>query len=264
MIRERTAVVIGGSGAVGSAVAKALARNGVRTLLGARSMGGLEKTVASVRSHGGDAEAFQADALDGVRLEAMARSLLATSGAFDIVVNATGFYHQQGKAIGELSGDEFASGFLPQLTAAFNIGKAFLPCMNREQGALLVTVVPPAAMMLLPGHLGHVVGCAALEAFTRALAQDAATYNVRVVAIRSHAIHDAISEGSHTRTIFETKAKDMGLTLDDWLVGAAQSTLMNRLPSLDDLAGTVVFLASDHASAINGSVVNMTGGTTSS
>jgi NAD(P)-dependent dehydrogenase (short-subunit alcohol dehydrogenase family) len=83
-----------------------------------------------------------------------------------------------------------------------------------------------------------------------------------VICVRSHAIADAIQAGSYTRELFETKALAMGLTVQQWLDGAAQSTMLQRLPTLLDVAETVAFLASDHASVITATVINMTAGAT--
>lgn len=54
----------------------------------------------------------------------------------------------------------------------------------------------------------------------------------------------------------------MGLTVDQWLGGAAQSTMLARLPTLAQIAEVTTFLASDHASAMTATVVNITGGAT--
>jgi NAD(P)-dependent dehydrogenase (short-subunit alcohol dehydrogenase family) len=49
--------------------------------------------------------------------------------------------------------------------------------------------------MAMPGHLGHIVGCAGIEAFTRALAGELGPKNIRVLCVRSHAIADAVQAG---------------------------------------------------------------------
>jgi enoyl-[acyl-carrier-protein] reductase (NADH) len=56
----------------------------------------------------------------------------------------------------------------------------------------------------------------------------------------------------------------MGITVDQWLAGAAQSTMLGRLPTLAQIAEVMTFLASDHAAAITATVVNITGGATQS
>ena len=82
--------------------------------------------------------------------------------------------------------------------------------------------------------------------------------------MRSHAIVDAVAAGSYTGEIFTAKAQSMGLTVDQWLEGAAQSTILARLPTLAQIAEVMTFLSSDHASAMTATVVNITGGATHS
>ena len=116
--------------------------------------------------------------------------------------------------------------------------------------------------MAMPGHLGHIVGCAGTEAFTRALAAELGVKNIRVVCVRSHAIADAVQAGSYVGAIFAAKAQEMGITVEQFLGGGAQSTLTHHLPTLAQVADTITFLASDAASAITGTTVNMTAGAT--
>ena len=114
----------------------------------------------------------------------------------------------------------------------------------------------------MPGHLGHVVGSAGMEAFTRALACELAPSNIRVICVRSHALVGAVQAGSYTGEVFAPKAQAAGLTVEQWVAGAAQSTMLKRLPTLSQIAELMTFLASDHAGAMTATVVNMTAGTT--
>ena len=80
--------------------------------------------------------------------------------------------------------------------------------------------------------------------------------------MRSHAIADAVQAGSCVGDLFAIKAQAMGITVEQFLEGAAQSTMLNRLPTLEQVADTIAFLASDAAGAITGTTVNMTAGAT--
>ena len=253
--KNKTAVIFGGSGAIGSAVAYALAREGADVYLAARNHARLEQIASRIRAAGGSASTFMFDALDDA-------AQLSDLAHIDIVVNATGFMHEQGKRLESLTLGEFRQGFDPFLAAYFNIAKAVSPRMGGEHGGTMITVVAPAANMAMAGHLGHIVGCAGMEALTRALAAELGTYNIRVLCVRSHAIADAVQAGSYVGAIFADKAQKMGITVEQFLGGAAQSTLTHRLPTLAQVADTITFLASDAAGAITGTTVNMTAGAT--
>jgi short-subunit dehydrogenase len=188
-LKHQTALVFGGSGAIGSAV-HALARDGAHVYLGARNQVRLDATAESIRATGGTASTFIFDALH-------VTDPLPALTSIDVVVNATGFMHDQGKRIDELTLAEFRQGFDPFLTAYFNIAKAVSPKMGAERAGCIITVVAPAANMAMPGHLGHIVGCAGIETFTRALASELGPKNIRVLCVRSHAIADAVQAGSY-------------------------------------------------------------------
>jgi 3-oxoacyl-[acyl-carrier protein] reductase len=255
-------LVFGGSGVIGRAVGQAFAREGAHVHLGARGQDRLGEAAHDIHAAGGTAETFQVDTLDEqATIDAVAQ-LAGRTGGIDIVVNATSFMHDQGKEIGDLSLPDFMGGITPFLSSQFNIAKAVLPHMGGERGGTIITVVAPTARMAAPGHLGHIVGCAGIEAFSRALASELSPRNVRVLCLRSHAIADAVAAGSYTGELFAPKARAMGLTVQDWLGGAAQGTMLKRLPTLSQIAETVAFLASDNAAAMTATAVNVTAGAT--
>lgn len=118
----------------------------------------------------------------------------------------------------------------------------------------------PASRMPGPGFLGHSVACAGIEALTRHLAGELGGHGIRVLCLRSHAIPETVAKGSHAREVFGQVATRAGMTVDAMLTGAASGTLLKRLPSLDEVANTALFLASDHAGAMTGAIANLTCG----
>lgn len=262
LVKGKVAVIFGGSGAVGRTVAHSLAREGARVWLGARNPGRLDLIASEIGAAGGAADTFSIDVRDGEALRARMASLVERAGGIDVAVNATGFMHDQGKGLAALSLAEFMQGVDPLLEAQFNIAKAVAPHMGGERPGVIISVIAPAATMAVPGHLGHIVGCAGVEAFVKALASELGPRNIRVVGVRSHAIADAVQAGSHTRELFGPKAQAVGLTVEQWVGAAARGTMLNRLPTLSQVAGMVAFLASDHAGAMTATVVNMTAGAT--
>lgn len=262
MLQGKVAVIFGGSGAVGRSVALAMAREGAQIWLIARSQARLDDAAAEIRSAGFDVITLIADVLDECSTLAQTAKLAQQTGGIDIVVNATGFMHDQGKSILELSLPEFRQGFDPFLSAMFNIAKATTPHMGGERSGVILTLVAPAGAMVMPNHLGHIVGSAGIEVFCKSLASELGPKNIRVICVRSHAIVDAVAAGSYTAEIFEPKARAMGLSVEQWLGGAAQSTLLKRLPTLNEVAEVMTFLASDRARSMTATIINLTAGAT--
>jgi NAD(P)-dependent dehydrogenase (short-subunit alcohol dehydrogenase family) len=256
----RTAVIFGGSGAVGSAVARVLVREGARVFIGARDPDRLHHTADQIRAEGGAVETFVVDVLDEQATTRQVASIAARTGGIDVAMNATGFPHDQGTRIDDLSFSTFMGAVDRFLPALFVTTKAFIPHMGRVRPGVILTITAPAARLAIPGHLGHIVSCAAEEAFALALAGELGPRNIRVVGLRSHAIADAIAAGSYTADIFALKARAMSVPVEAWLDGAAGTTMLGRLPTLAQIAETAGFLASDHAGAMTGTIVNVTAG----
>ncbi|MBJ8497071.1 SDR family NAD(P)-dependent oxidoreductase [Acinetobacter oleivorans] len=260
LLKGKVAVIFGGSGAIGTAIAKVFIREGAHIYLCARDLNKLQNIAAQLHQLGSVVHTASVNVLDSQSINNTVAQIAQDTGGLDLVINATSFIHNQGKEILELNLDEFVGGINPFLTAQFNISKAVVPFMGGDRGGTMILIVAPSARMAIPGHLGHIVGCAGIEAFIKALASELGPKNIRVLGVRSHAIVDAIQAGSYTRELFESKAQAMGLSIGQWLEGAAQGTMLKRLPTLSQVAETVAFLASEHANSMTATVVNMTAG----
>jgi NAD(P)-dependent dehydrogenase (short-subunit alcohol dehydrogenase family) len=105
------------------------------------------------------------------------------------------------------------------------------------------------------------VSAAAKEAFSRLLAAELAPRNIRVVGIRPHAVVDAPSAGSYTADVFAPAAASGGQSVQEFVDGLAEGTLLKRLPTLAQIGETAAFLASDHAAAMTGTIVDLSAGT---
>jgi NAD(P)-dependent dehydrogenase (short-subunit alcohol dehydrogenase family) len=125
---------------------------------------------------------------------------------------------------------------------------------------VILTMSEPGAKLAVGGILGHAVSSAGKEAFSRVLAAELAPRNIRVICLRPHAMTDAPAAGSYTKDLFEPAAATAGLSVQEWMAGLAQGTMLKRLPTLSEVAETAAFLASDRAGAMTGTVANLTGG----
>lgn len=261
MLQGRVAVIHGGGGVLGGAMAKAMAGHGARIFLASRTLAKAEAHAAAIRATGGQAEAARVDALDSSAVEAHAGAVMATAGRIDIAVNAIGVAHVQGVPLMQLGLDDYAHPVETYTRTNFITAKAAARHMiTGGHGGVLILISTPAGIMPGPGFMGHNSACAAIEGMTRHLAGELGAQGIRVVCLRSHAIPDAVTLGSHSRDVFEDVATKAGLSVDQMLAGAAQTTLLKRMPRLADFAETAAFVASDHAGAMTGAIVNLTCG----
>ncbi len=260
MLSGKNALIYGGGGAIGAAVARVFAREGARLVLAGRSLQRLDETAAAIRAAGGEAETAALDVLDEEAVERHAARTADGLGGIDIMLNAVSFPHDQGTTMDRLSLKAFMLPIDRYLRAMFLTARAVAPHMGNGRPGVILTVSAPAARLAVGGHLGHAASQAGIEAFSRTLADELGTRDIRVVCLRSHALADAPAAGSFTAPMFEAKAKTLGMSVDTWLDGAARMTMLKRLPRLGELAETAAFLASDRAAAMTGAVANLTCG----
>ncbi len=261
LLENRTALIYGGGGAIGGAVARAFARQGASVHLVGRTKARLDAVARAIRDAGGTARTAEIDVFDQVAVERHTDALAAETGGIDVAVNAVSIMHTQGALLADLSLEEFLRPIDGFLRALFITSRAVARHMGGEHPGVILTLSEPGAKLALTGILGHGVSAAGKETFTRLLAAELAPRNVRVVGIRPHAVADAPSAGSYTNELFQAPADAAGQSVEGFLAtGMSQGTMLGRLPTLDQVAATAVFLASDHAAAMTGTTVDLSAG----
>ena len=118
LLKNKNAVIYGGGGAIGGAVARIFAREGARVFIAGRTQARLDGVAADIAAAGGAAETVQVDAFDQQAVEQHAAAVAAKAGGIDIALNAVSVMHDQGTLLADLSLEEFMrpiEGFLRTL-----------------------------------------------------------------------------------------------------------------------------------------------------
>ncbi|MCM5678954.1 SDR family oxidoreductase [Schlegelella sp. S2-27] len=260
-LEGKVAVVYGGGGAIGGAVARAFAREGARVHLAGRTQARLDAVAAEIVAAGGQAECAALDVLDEEAVEHHASAVAEATGRFDVMLNAVGISHVQGTPLLELGYDEYAHPLEGYTRSNFLTARAAARRMVRQGTGVILMLSTPGARMAGGGFMGYGAACAAVEAMTRHLAGELGPHGVRAVCLRSDAIPEALGRHSHTAEVFRKAAQQAGMTVDGMLAERARSaTLLQRLPTLQQLADAAVFAASDRAGAVTACLLNVTCG----
>jgi len=260
LLSGKIAVIHGGGGAIGGAAALAFAEEGARVFLAGRTRARLDEVAERVRAVGGEVEVDVVDALEPKAVEAHAERVVVRAGRIDVVLNALGLAHVQGKSFAEQTLDEFATPVIGYTRAHFIIAKAASRFMICQGGGVILALSTPGSVLPGPGFMGYGVACAALEAMTRHLAGELGAHGVRAVCLRADAIPEALAR-SHSRAVFAEVAARHGLTPEAMLAAHAErDTLLRRLPTLQQVAQAAAFFASERACASTGVIVNLTCG----
>lgn len=228
MLEGKNAVVYGGAGAMGGAVARAFAGAGARVFLVGRTEATLASVADDITAAGGTARWAVVDARDPEAVEQHARSVADAAGSLDISFNAVGTDAVQGVPLVDMSLDDFMTPIVQAAQTHFATCTAAARWMTTQGAGVIVTLSSTAACEWRHEMGGFNVACASIEVFSRSLAGEVGPRGVRVVCLRPNFTPET------------TPQVDV-----DALGPLIENTQLGRLPTLAQVAGTAVFAASE-------------------
>ncbi|MFL5806830.1 MAG: SDR family oxidoreductase [Roseiflexaceae bacterium] len=258
-LQGKVAVVTGGTGVLGGAMARGLALAGARIGILGRRAEQAAQAVAAIEAQGGEAIHLAADVLDRGQLEAARDAALARWGRIDILVNAAGGNIAAATVVGEQTFFDLPREALEQVIDLNLLGtllpsQVFGAAMARAGSGCIINISSAAAQRPLTRVVGYAAAKAAVENFTRWLAVELASkYGER---LRVNAIVPGFFLGEQNRAML--LGPDGSPTERGRLIIA--HTPMARFGEPDDLVGTLVWLCSDAARFVTGVSVPVDGG----
>jgi len=248
LLEGKNAIIYGGGGQIGGAIARAYGREGARVFLAGRTAATLERVAADIRAAGGRADTAIVDALDERSVDPHADAVAATAGAIDISVNVIADSDVQGTPMADMALDDYLSPVLTSVRSKFLTSRAAARHMRARRSGVILTFGGSgdgtAGRRYALGGLQ--TGFDAIEAMRRQLATELGGYGIRVVTLRTGGVPDAIPREFEGRAAIEAD-----------LVG---QTLLGRTATMEDVGNVAVFAASDWARTITGAAINMTCG----
>ena len=256
LLENKNAVIYGGGGAIGGAVAHAFAREGARVFLVGRTLAKLEAVAGDISKTGGVVEVAQVDALDKEAVESHLAEVVRRAGSVDISFNLIDLGDAQGAPLVEMAQERFALPIMNAMATHFLTATAAARQMAKNGSGVILALTAQVARKPYPNSGGFGVACAAIEGFCRQLAAEMGPQGIRVVCLRSAGSPDAPGVAEAIRL----HAESAGVSPAAWEAQIAEKTLLKRMPKLAEVANAAVLMASDHANAITGAVTNVTCG----
>jgi NAD(P)-dependent dehydrogenase (short-subunit alcohol dehydrogenase family) len=247
----RVALVPGGGGGIGSALAEALAGAGAKVAVAGRTLDACEATVERVRAAGSEGLAIVADATDEADCDHMVKETVERFGRIDIIVNAIG--GGAGKALHPAEGYPRSDwDWIMEL----NVRSTLLPTQAAVRsmieaghgGAVLNISSVRANLGINAGYSAYVAAKGAISSLTRQWATEWAKHGIRVNAIMP--------------TFVDTPQVAMLLEDPAFKAGIVSRIPLGRVGETDDLVGPAIFFCSDAASFVTGQVLGIDGGLT--
>jgi 3-oxoacyl-[acyl-carrier protein] reductase len=246
----RAAIVTGGSKGVGFAVARRLAASGADVSIMARGREGLDQALAEIRTTArGRLLAIQGDVAALADLKRLHDETVGAFGRIDIVVNNAGT--SRTAPFEQVSDEMWREDFDQKLFAAIRLTRLVWPQMKERRYGRIINVLNIGAKAPRPASAPTSVTRAAGMALTKVLANEGAPFNILVNAL----LIGLIEADQHART-----AARLGIRLEDYMKERSREIPLGRPGRAEEFANLACFLASDAASYITGTAVNVDGG----
>jgi 3-oxoacyl-[acyl-carrier protein] reductase len=243
LLEDKNAVIYGGGGSIGGAVAKAFAREGARVFLAGRTQARLEAVAEEIRAADGTAETAEVDALDEAAVDAHADAI---RGGIDISFNVIGLNDVQGTPLAEMALADFMAPIETALRSQFLTTRAAARHMIPRRSGVILTFGGEGDPIRDYSIGGLQIAFHAVEALRRQLATELGRHGIRTVTLRSGGVPESIPESLEARE-----------RISEMLEGA---TLLGRTATFEDVGNVAAFVASDHGRTMTAATVNVSCG----
>ena len=244
----KAAVVTGGAGGLGAAIARGLAEAGAAVMVADANGGGAKGVADKLTAAGHRAVAVAVDVADEASVAAMAREAEARLGPIEVLVNSAGITHRQPAV--DFPRAQWDRVLAVNLTGVFLSSQVIGRGMVERRRGAIVNIASIAGEIGLPGTIAYSASKGGVVMLTRALAVEWAPHGVRVNAIAP--------------SWFSTNIGDLVHREPDYFTRAMRRVPMGRMGKPDELVGTALYLASDASGMVTGHIVAVDGGTLAS
>ena len=242
-LKGKTAVVTGGSRGIGRAIALELASCGANVVVNyTRNSKAADEVVAEIEAMGLSGMAVKADVSIASEVENLVNEVLKTFGSIDILVNNAGITRDN--LIIRMTEKEFDEVINTNLKGAFICTKAVSRVMIKQKSGKIINVSSVVGIVGNAGQSNYAAAKAGLIGFTKSMAKELAKRNINVNAVAPGFIQTDMT------SVLPENVKEEFL----------KSIPLMRIGKPEDIANTVLFLASEYSDYITGQVINIDGG----
>jgi 3-oxoacyl-[acyl-carrier protein] reductase len=243
-LQGKVAVVTGGAQGIGRAITLGMAREGAKVVVADLQAGKAESVAKEARTLGAEALALEVNVASEPAVRRLAEETFKRFGAVDILVNDAGVYLRS--PVVSKSEEDWDRTFNINLGGNFLCARAFVPAMRKQRSGRIISIASSIAHTGAKEFADYAASKAAIIGFVKALARELGPDGITV---------NAICPGS-ANTDMPRRHRS-----EEEVMARLRATPLGHVLEPEDIAGSVLFLASDAASYITGQAYNVNCGT---
>ena len=254
LLKDKVVVVSGIGPGLGLDTARAVAREGARLVLGARTRSKLGELAVELEATGTKVAVAATDITDDDSCAALAAEAERAFGRVDVLVN-NAYHAGTYENVEDTDLDTWRAPFEVNVLGSLRLSKAVIPMMKQQGGGSIVMICSMSMRRIMPAFGGYSASKAALANATQTLAVELGPHKIRVNSVVPGYIWGPALEG-----YFEQQAGAAGTTAQQVYDGVASETALGHIPTGAEIAETVVFFASDMSKVITGQSLDVNAG----
>ena len=241
MLKEKIAIVTGGTRGIGYETVKLFAKNNAKVILFGSKKESVDNAIESLKKENIEVIGYYPNLNDYNKVENVINEIYEKYGRIDILVNNAGI--SANKIIDETSYEDFEKIIDLNVNAMFCVTKAVVPFMKKQKSGVILNTSSMVSIYGQPSGIGYPTSKFAVNGFTKSLARELASFNIRV---------NAVAPGVTNTDMVASLPKEM-------IEPLIKTIPLGRIGEPIDIANAFLFLASDMASYITGNILSVDG-----
>jgi len=242
-LKDKVAIITGGGGGLGRVFSLAMTQEGAKVVIAEIDWDKAQAVRDEVQGKGGEVVALKTDVSKEKDTLEMAQKTIERFGRIDILVNNAGIFPM--KPWDQITGEEWDHVLATNLKGCFLCAKAVFPHMKKQGKGKIINISSGVYLMGFPNFIHYVSSKAGIIGFTRALAREVGDYGINV-----NAVTLGLTQTEAVKKLIPEEAAEQ----------LASTQCLKRKEMPEDLAGTILFLASEDSDFITGQIINVDGG----